>query len=124
MGQSLAGRALRRVGIIQQCPETDNSPLQNELEQQTISKQSFKSELNALSNQLDQERMAGLQTEINALSNELEQKRIAEQSLETKINRLRNELIELGILKQNSETETNRLRLLFQFIPESIHFRL
>ncbi|XP_074623864.1 uncharacterized protein LOC141881866 isoform X2 [Acropora palmata] len=110
MGQSLGGRAHRRVGIIQQCPETENSRLQNELEPETISKQSFESELNALWNELEQERITGLETEINALRNELEQKRIAEQSLEPEINRLRNELIEVGIAKQNSETETNRLR--------------
>ena len=106
MGQSLGGRARRRVGVIQQCPETENSRLQNELEQETISTQSFESELNAL----EQEKIAGLETEINALRNELEQKKIAEQSLETAINRLRNELEEERIAKQGLETEISRLR--------------
>ena len=91
MGQSLAGRALRRVGIIQQCPETENSRLQNELEQERIRRQS-------------------LETQTNRLRNELELERISRQILETEINRIPNELIEQGIARQiDSETEISRL---------------
>ena len=75
MGQCLAGRARRQVGIIQQRPETEINRLRNELEQERIAAQRS-------------------ETEINRLQNELEQKRIAEQRSETEINRLRNELEE------------------------------
>ena len=134
MGQSLAGRALRRVGIIQQCPETENSRLQNELEQERIRRQSLETQTNRLRNELELERISrqileteinripnelieqGIarqidsETEISRLRNELEQERISRQILETEINRIPNELIEQGIARQiDSETEISRL---------------
>ena len=111
MGQCLAGRTLRRVGIIQPRLETENSPLPNELEQERINRQRLETENNQLRNELIEERIArqNSETEINRLQNELEQERSSRQSLGTEIIRLRNELREEGIARQNLEMEVNRL---------------
>ena len=112
MGQSLGGRARRRVGIIQQCPETENNRLQKELKQERITEQNSETEINALRNELEQQRIAeqSLETVINRLRNELKDKGIANQSSETEINRLRNELEQKRIAEQSLETVISRLR--------------
>ena len=66
MGQCLGARALRRVGIIKQSPETEGNRLRNELELERISKQSLETEMNRLQNELQQERtrFAQLQSQV------------------------------------------------------------
>ena len=90
MGQSLGGRARRRVGL-----ETEISGLLNRLDQERIMKQSLETEITRLRNELINERSArqNSETETNRLRNELDGERISRQSLETEISRLRNEWV-------------------------------